>query len=139
MTIGPLSSPDATMRLIARPNCARSPNPSQHTRAGRPSHGRYFCARRIHRASVSSRGNSRRTTLSVLMMSSGFPVTATHRNGPRPSAKRGRMKSGTRSEEHTSELQSPYDLVCRLLLEKKKKKTIQSLFSKKKKIKKKKK
>src|SRR5207248_4892337 len=27
----------------------------------------------------------------------------------------------TRSEEHTSELQSPYDLVCRLLLEKKKK------------------
>src|SRR5437867_11954629 len=28
-----------------------------------------------------------------------------------------------RSEEHTSELQSPYDLVCRLLLEKKKKKS----------------
>src|SRR5207248_11629335 len=27
-----------------------------------------------------------------------------------------------RSEEHTSQLQSPYDLVCRLLLEKKKKK-----------------
>src|SRR5207248_9433511 len=26
-----------------------------------------------------------------------------------------------RSEEHTSELQSPYDIVCRLLLEKKKK------------------
>src|SRR5207248_7872721 len=29
--------------------------------------------------------------------------------------------NGPRSEEHTSELQSPYDLVCRLLLEKKKK------------------
>src|SRR5947207_7394662 len=29
--------------------------------------------------------------------------------------------SGTRSEEHTSELQSHSDLVCRLLLEKKKK------------------
>src|SRR5437867_10380603 len=29
--------------------------------------------------------------------------------------------SKSRSEEHTSELQSPYDLVCRLLLEKKKK------------------
>src|SRR5207248_3631749 len=28
--------------------------------------------------------------------------------------------TGERSEEHTSELQSPYDLVCRLLLEKKK-------------------
>src|SRR2546426_7006100 len=30
-----------------------------------------------------------------------------------------------RSEEHTSELQSPCNLVCRLLLEKKKKKQIQ--------------
>src|SRR5437867_6379086 len=28
--------------------------------------------------------------------------------------------TASRSEEHTSELQSPYDLVCRLLLEKKK-------------------
>src|SRR5690348_17554164 len=32
-------------------------------------------------------------------------------------------KPGRRSEEHTSELQSPVHLVCRLLLEKKKKKT----------------
>src|SRR5437867_10631296 len=32
----------------------------------------------------------------------------------------GRQIALTRSEEHTSELQSPYDLVCRLLLEKKK-------------------
>src|SRR5690348_4515271 len=31
--------------------------------------------------------------------------------------------AGARSEEHTSELQSPVHLVCRLLLEKKKKKT----------------
>src|SRR5438094_7213388 len=31
-----------------------------------------------------------------------------------------------RSEEHTSELQSPYDLVCRLLLEKKKKTKVPS-------------
>src|SRR5947207_4393610 len=30
-----------------------------------------------------------------------------------------RRRSGTRSEEHTSELQSHSDLVCRLLLEKK--------------------
>src|SRR5437773_9096441 len=34
--------------------------------------------------------------------------------------------AGRRSEEHTSELQSHHDLVCRLLLEKKKKKTITS-------------
>src|SRR2546426_1862301 len=31
------------------------------------------------------------------------------------------MRMGDRSEEHTSELQSPCNLVCRLLLEKKKK------------------
>src|SRR5437868_15388780 len=31
-------------------------------------------------------------------------------------------RGGRRSEEHTSELQSRFDLVCRLLLEKKKKK-----------------
>src|SRR6266705_5394263 len=36
-----------------------------------------------------------------------------------------------RSEEHTSELQSPYDIVCRLLLEKKKKKTKQTSIDKK--------
>src|SRR5689334_24050960 len=32
------------------------------------------------------------------------------------------QRLGTRSEEHTSELQSQFHLVCRLLLEKKKKK-----------------
>src|SRR5437667_8254441 len=32
-----------------------------------------------------------------------------------------RLSTATRSEEHTSELQSHHDLVCRLLLEKKKK------------------
>src|SRR6266487_7198888 len=44
-----------------------------------------------------------------------------------------------RSEEHTSELQSPVHLVCRLLLEKKKKKIKIILILKKKKKKKKKK
>src|SRR5256885_11226856 len=38
-----------------------------------------------------------------------------------PRAARRRCRSSTRSEEHTSELQSPCNLVCRLLLEKKKK------------------
>src|SRR6266516_2004770 len=56
-----------------------------------------------------------------------FPYTTLFRSG----AVRGRSQSRDersarqrprrhRSEEHTSELQSPYDLVCRLLLEKKK-------------------
>src|SRR5256885_5413885 len=38
-----------------------------------------------------------------------------------PSSSPGRPRPSTRSEEHTSELQSPCNLVCRLLLEKKKK------------------
>src|SRR5690348_18042041 len=39
-----------------------------------------------------------------------------------PSRRPPPVKPRTRSEEHTSELQSPVHLVCRLLLEKKKKK-----------------
>src|SRR5438105_10474811 len=51
------------------------------------------------------------------------------RHGIRP--RRGRSQPATRrSEEHTSELQSRVDLVCRLLLEKKKKKIIQKKFKK---------
>src|SRR2546430_16778396 len=42
---------------------------------------------------------------------------------PRRSQGNGRARRGTRSEEHTSELQSQSNLVCRLLLEKKKKQT----------------
>src|SRR5688500_19671442 len=37
-----------------------------------------------------------------------------------PSTRTSSTSSGSRSEEHTSELQSPCNLVCRLLLEKKK-------------------
>src|SRR5215216_6938528 len=47
-------------------------------------------------------------------------------------------RTASRSEEHTSELQSPDHLVCRLLLEKKKKITKHPLSHKKKKKKKKK-
>src|SRR5207248_11268521 len=38
----------------------------------------------------------------------------------RPARRHLAAPPAARSEEHTSELQSPYDLVCRLLLEKKK-------------------
>src|SRR5256885_15055026 len=57
-----------------------------------------------------------------------FPYTTLFRSWPGPRRCRGtrarRAAAGrarTRSEEHTSELQSPCNLVCRLLLEKKKK------------------
>src|SRR5207248_9738296 len=63
---------------------------------------------RLHRARVlHSCGGIRLNRASVIR---ALPVSAAHLL---PGAK-------GRSEEHTSELQSPYDLVCRLLLEKKK-------------------
>src|SRR5207248_5531001 len=49
-------------------------------------------------------------------------ITLDHRQRRLQFVRGGSQKHGflPRSEEHTSELQSPYDLVCRLLLEKKK-------------------
>src|SRR5256885_9296350 len=44
---------------------------------------------------------------------------ARDRRSKRCSHPRGTIAPGSRSEEHTSELQSPCNLVCRLLLEKK--------------------
>src|SRR5256885_3848093 len=42
-------------------------------------------------------------------------------SGPQAQSAKSRMRStSARSEEHTSELQSPCNIVCRLLLEKKK-------------------
>src|SRR5437867_6451893 len=48
-------------------------------------------------------------SISAMTFASKSVKPAISRSSPEP-----------RSEEHTSELQSPYDLVCRLLLEKKK-------------------
>src|SRR6266487_6522918 len=72
-----------------------------------------------------------------------FPYTTLFRSGGcRPHGRRGgpvRGRGRGRSEEHTSELQSPVHLVCRLLLEKKKKTHTRTLHkNKKKKYKKKK-
>src|SRR5256885_9678930 len=57
-----------------------------------------------------------------------FPYTTLFRSGIRPHGRarapgpaQGPVPGKPRSEEHTSELQSPCNLVCRLLLEKKKK------------------
>src|SRR5438094_1301838 len=59
--------------------------------------------------SAPSRGFPRRAITTAPPCSAALPTMAT-------------ITAATkRSEEHTSELQSPYDLVCRLLLEKKKK------------------
>src|SRR2546426_4324574 len=52
---------------------------------------------------------------------SGSAAAAPHSVPPTAHAPNPRLGPEVRSEEHTSELQSPCNLVCRLLLEKKKK------------------
>src|SRR2546428_9462294 len=67
------------------------------------------------------------TEIYTLSLHDALPICARaeliEETGMRPIARRGRdLGAGFfRSEEHTSELQSRSDLVCRLLLEKKKK------------------
>src|SRR5437016_10159360 len=51
----------------------------------------------------------------------GSPILSCHLARPRKTTPPSRAHSGLRSEEHTSELQSLTNLVCRLLIEKKKK------------------
>src|SRR5699024_12507421 len=50
----------------------------------------------------------------------GRQLQRLRRESRRLAHERDRLETGARSEEHTSELQSRFDLVCRLLLEKKK-------------------
>src|SRR5574340_1836508 len=60
------------------------------------------------------------TEIYTLSLHDALPISRLPwRSPPRPGSFR--MPAFRRSEEHTSELQSPKDLVCRLLLEKKKK------------------
>src|SRR5256885_11119968 len=73
------------------------------------------------------------TEIYTLSLHDALPISAAARgarNRPRPERVRrvrqalsGRAQAPSRSEEHTSELQSPCNLVCRLLLEKKKRNT----------------
>src|SRR5438067_6245869 len=54
------------------------------------------------------------------MTPNGRFSTPLNASGTRPTSMRAIWRLARRSEEHTSELQSRFDLVCRLLLEKKK-------------------
>src|SRR3989454_11238281 len=68
-----------------------------------------------HYAAAAPRGPSRRSPRAA----PPSPARCDRRRGSAPLA--ASQRRGTRrSEEHTSELQSPCNLVCRLLLEKKK-------------------
>src|SRR4051794_41322145 len=64
------------------------------------------------------------TEIYTLSLHDALPISLRHLQVLEPArvgrAQRGLDDGGARSEEHTSELQSPVHLVCRLLLEKKK-------------------
>src|SRR3989454_3238110 len=94
------------------------PNEPAHPSAG----GEFSCALRgvdllgePLRGPVAPRGDQRLTNGTLL----GGPQPDVCGTTATPAALDGREGRG-RSEEHTSELQSPCNLVCRLLLEKKK-------------------
>src|SRR2546426_5792294 len=76
------------------------------------------------------------TEIYTLSLHDALPISAPKipfvpRRGPRPlvvgNGDEISAQAPSRSEEHTSELQSPCNLVCRLLLEKKKKTTNQHI------------
>src|SRR6267142_6932015 len=71
------------------------------------------------------------TEIYTLSLHDALPIWPPRR-GPRHE-RPPRSRDGDRSEEHTSELQSHVNLVCRLLLEKKKKKILSHIIKKKKK------
>src|SRR2546422_5156311 len=73
--------------------------------------------------STTQRVPLRRCRCSSRIATVSRPPAMTVRTGPYPR----RASCATRSEEHTSELQSRLHLVCRLLLEKKKKITITTI------------
>src|SRR5256885_11657969 len=68
------------------------------------------------------------TEIYTLSLHDALPISRRHRAATGPSRCSGRrtcLRHCRRSEEHTSELQSPCNLVCRLLLEKKKRRAPQ--------------
>src|SRR5438105_6872546 len=86
----------------------------------RPPRSTLFPYTTLFRSSIAGERDPRR----------GFAAIAQHGLDRRQSPATNALLLFLRSEEHTSELQSRVDLVCRLLLEKKKKKNIQSRSTK---------
>src|SRR5437879_11099530 len=84
----------------------------------RPPRSTLFPYTTLFRSQVERRRSSSRATASRLVSKAAHWASPTQ-----PSLRPISVRRMSRSEEHTSELQSPMYLVCRLLLEKKKKKT----------------
>src|SRR5256885_10640236 len=81
----------------------------------RPPRSTLFPYTTLFRSAARIAGSYQSNSLEMFKDGLDAPKAASGRNG-------GLLALGDgRSEEHTSELQSPFNLVCRLLLEKKKK------------------
>src|SRR5215204_7316407 len=78
------------------------------------------------RSASSSRRRARPASISACIVASRCALS----HGFCTKSRTPRRIASTRSEEHTSELQSHSDLVCRLLLEKKKKQQLQTISQK---------
>src|SRR6266446_2673257 len=78
--------------------------------------------RRAERAFFFFFNDTATTEIYTLSLHDALPIYGRDDQGPAERTGPGASLRGRRSEEHTSELQSPCNLVCRLLLEKKKKK-----------------
>src|SRR5258708_27590471 len=75
---------------------------------------------RSHRSGQTGRSRSRHLASDVARGSRAAFLSRRAATAGTPDGLRRPIATGSRSEEHTSELQSPDHLVCRLLLEKKK-------------------
>src|SRR3989440_8188458 len=110
-------------------SCRPEP-PERHERQG----DRGGAAREVRAPGVRAERGDRPAVPGALARAQVFPVLFRGRAADRRSQRRPLASSAVedpgglaRSEEHTSEIQSRSDLVCRLLLEKKKKKFIYSV------------
>src|SRR3989454_8614265 len=82
-----------------------------------PPTGHSIGRRKRSRAYATSTGSLSRSSTGA---AAPWRAAAGRLRGPSAPSLRERCAAASRSEEHTSELQSPCNLVCRLLLEKKK-------------------
>src|SRR5690606_16354695 len=113
-------APRRREKLPSMPTIVHSPTPgSQAARSAARSSAKAIAPALIRRDAAEARRFRRVAPAVVASISRPRAQRPRHRRARRAGRRSGHA-SGNRSEEHTSELQSRENLVCRLLLEKKK-------------------
>src|SRR5207249_2782976 len=119
----PLAKPFSTAALTPWPLVKRDETVSAPADGGKPgarADHRRSCGHRLHTPRPAVEPQRRRAGVQPAFSLAVFRPIHQHVDEAVTHRPRGRERP-SRSEEHTSELQSRFDLVCRLLLEKKKK------------------